>query len=406
MKTYTSRLFTTALMTLSCVSFSAFAPFASADDWLQFRGSETNGIATGPALPGSLDNLSWTVDLEGRGCSSPVIVGDRVFVTSSAGHRQNRLLVTCLDAASGETVWERAFWATGRTICHEKMSVATPTPASDGKRIFAFYSSNDVACLDLDGNLLWYRGLTFDFPNVSNSLGMSSSLVVAGDTLVCMAENDTQSRTFGLNVEDGLTRWQLDRPRNANWTSPILWPGDEAQVLLQSSKGVTAISAKTGETAWEYEDGAATIPSLTASEGVAYVPSHGITAIRPGRSNPEVPEIVWQAAQLRPGTASPIVKEGRAYVINNAGVLSCASVEEGKRLWQCRLEGKFSASPIISGNHLYCVNEAGVAQVVQLGEDSGEVVSTRDLGETVLATPSGANGAVYFRSDKHLWKID
>jgi len=379
---------------------------ATADDWRQFRGSDTTGVVSGPELPAALDQPAWSVELEGRGCSSPVIIGDRVFVTSSAGHRQNRLMVTCFDAASGEKLWERAFWATGRTICHEKMSVATPTPASDGEKVFAFYSSNDVACLDLDGNLLWYRGLTFDFPNVSNSLGMSSSLVVAGDTLVCMAENDTQSRTFGLNTNDGTTRWQLDRPRHANWTSPILWSADAKQVLLQSSKGVTAVEASSGKTAWEYQDGAATIPSLTASDGIAYVPSNGLTALRPGRSNPETPEIVWQVGQLRPATASPIVYQGRAYVINNAGVLACASVEDGKRLWQCRLEGKFSASPIIAGDRLYCVNEAGLAQVVQLDEESGEVISTHDLGETVLATPSAADGGVYFRSDDHLWKFD
>lgn len=391
---------------LSLVCMGVIAGESPAEDWLQFRGTLNNGIVTGPALPAALDHVAWTAELSGRGNSSPIIIGNQVIVTCAAGYRQDRLVVACFHAETGEKNWQREFWATGRTICHEKMSVATPTPASDGERIFAFYSSNDVICLDLAGNLLWYRGLTYDYPNVSNSLGMSSSLVVKDGTLVCMAENDTQSLTFGLNTADGTTRWQLERPRSANWTSPVVWPGENSLVMLQSSKGVAAVDAKTGQTAWEYLDGAATIPSLTTANGVAYVPSHGLTALRPGTSDPQTPEILWQMGQLSPSTASPLVHEGLAYVINGAGVLRCARVENGERLWQCRLTGKFSATPIISGDKLYCVNEQGLAQVVQIGEAKGEVLQTQDFAETILATPSAAQGAIYFRSDRHLWKVN
>ncbi len=386
---------------LVCNLFTA----AWAEDWLQFRGSDNSGIVRGTPLPETLDGSEWTASLSGRGLSSPIILGDRVILTCSDGYRQDRLIVACFSEKTGDKLWQREFWATGRTICHEKMCVATPTPASDGQRIFAFYSSNDVICLDLEGNLQWYRGLTFDFPNVSNSLGMASSLVVRDGTVVCMAENDTQSLTFGLNAEDGTTRWQLERPRSANWTSPIVWPEDNSLVLLQSSKGVSAVDPRTGATAWEYLDGAATIPSLTVANGVAYVPSHGLTAIKPGSSDPRTPEILWQVAQLSPSTASPLVHEGRAYVINNAGVLVCADITNGERKWQCRLTGKFSATPIISANRLYCFNEQGLGQVVRLDAEQGEVIHTRDFEQTILATPSAANGALYLRSDRNLWKI-
>src|SRR5690606_16848625 len=147
--------------------------------------------------------IEWSQELPGRGLSSPIIVGDQVIVTASSGYRQTRLHVLSFAAADGSLQWEREFWATGRTASHPKTCVAAPTPASDGERIFAFYSSNDLACLDLDGNLLWYRGLTYDFPNASNSLGMSSSLVVADGTVVAMVENDSDSFTTGVDPQTG-----------------------------------------------------------------------------------------------------------------------------------------------------------------------------------------------------------
>lgn len=378
---------------------------AQAEDWRQFRGNLNNGIVSGQPLPATLDQIGWTAELEGRGTSCPIVVGDQVIITGAKGPRQNHLYVASFSAADGKKLWQREFWATGRTICHEKMSVATPTPASDGDRIYASYSSNDVACLDLDGNLIWYRGLTYDFPNVSNSLGMSSSLVVRDGVVVCMAENDTQSMTFGLNAADGSTRWQLERPRSANWTSPVVWPGAEPTVLLQSSEGVTAVDLSTGATLWEYKDGASTIPSLVAMNGKVYIPSNGLTAMTIDKSTSEMPQIQWQVGQLAPATASPLVTDRFAYVINGAGVLSCASLESGERLWQCRLSGKFSATPIISGSRLYAVNEEGGAQVVELTEEAGNVVATHEFGETILAAPAAANGAIYFRSDSHLWQV-
>ncbi|MCA8990278.1 MAG: PQQ-binding-like beta-propeller repeat protein, partial [Planctomycetaceae bacterium] len=123
------------------------------------------------------------------------------------------------------------------------------------------------------------------------------------------------------------------------------------------------------------------------------------------KSTSEMPQIQWQVGQLAPATASPLVTDRFAYVINGAGVLSCASLESGERLWQCRLSGKFSATPIISGNRLYAVNEEGGAQVVELTEEAGNVVATHEFGETILAAPAAANGAIYFRSDSHLWQV-
>jgi outer membrane protein assembly factor BamB len=379
-------------------------------DWLQFRGRDTTGVAGDPGVPvtwNDNENVAWKADLPGRGLSGPIVVGDRVVLTASSGYRQDRLHVLCFDARSGKQLWERQFWATGRTMCHPKMCVATPTPASDGRRIFAFYSSNDVICLDLDGNLEWFRGLGHDYPNASNSLGMSSSPVVAGDTLVLQVENDSESFAIGLDAAEGTERWKIERPKLSNWTSPAVLrgktPADDA-VLLQSGKGLAAYDPARGTELWKFDQGSSTIPSTAVGEDLIFVPSGGVTALRPYAEN-KTPQIVWQQNRLAPGTPSPLVYQGQVFTVNNAGVVSCADAATGKLQWQLRLKGPFTATPIAAGGHLYFINESGSAQVVKPGPERGEIAGTNEFGETILATPAIAGGALFVRSDGHLWKI-
>ncbi|EDL56032.1 outer membrane protein assembly factor BamB family protein [Gimesia maris] len=378
-------------------------------DWPQFRGPLTNNVSLSDAPPAKVDqeSIAWTADLEGRGASGPIIVGDKVFLTSTTGFKQDQLHVLCFDLKTGKQLWDRQFWATGRTQCHNKMCVATPTPASDGQRVFATFSSNDVVCLDLEGNLIWFRGLSHDYPNASNSLGMASSPVVVGETLIVPVENDDDSFTTGLDVKTGIARWKIKRPRVANWTSPAILkasPDTEPLVLLQSSEGVDAIYPQTGETAWQYEDGAGRIPSTTVGENTLFIPSNGLTALTPGSSS-EPPKVLWSEQKLSPATASPLVYQKKVFTVNRAGVLTCASPQTGEVIWRLRLKGPFSATPIAAANHLYLISEKGLLQVVQLGEKQGEVTGEVDLKETILATPAISDNSLFLRSDKHLWKI-
>ncbi len=387
---------------------------ASAADWPQFRGPAGDGIAPDTRLPTSLDAgaVAWSVNLPGRGISSPVIIGKRVFVTASSGARQDRLHVLCFNLADGSLLWERQFWATGRTQTHEKISAATPSPASDGQRIFAIFSSNDCAALDLDGNLLWFRGLGRDYPNASNSLGMSSSLVVADGVVVAQVENDSESFTAGLDAVTGVNRWKMDRPKKANWTSPVLVKGADGKtvVALQSAKGVSGVEPATGRVVWNYDQGASTVPSTTVSQGRLYVPSQGLTVLEPSADG-TAPKQLWRAAQLRPGTPSPVVVGNRVFTLNDGGILSCADTTDGKRLWQMRLKGPFSSTPVVAGGVLYCVNEKGLVQVIDPSRvtdpEKPEVAlaSELDLGQTVIGTPSIAAGSLFVRSDGKLWRI-
>lgn len=394
----------------SLLAAIVLAANAAQADWLNFRGPQGSGYAPAePAPPAALseETLAWKVALPGRGLGSAIVVGEKVFVTAASGPDQQQLHVLCFAAADGTPLWERRFWATGRTMAHNKTNVAAPTPASDGERIYALFSSNDLICLDLDGNPIWMRGLTLDYPNASNSLGMASSPIVAGGTLVAQIENDSESFAAGFDLLTGANEWKIDRPKAANWTSPtVLRFGDEDVVALQSSEGLLGVVPGTGSPVFTFGSGASTIPSSSASEGRIYVPSNGLTALSVSADGAE-PEKLWNESAQRPGTASPLVVGESLYLINNAGVLAGVDTKTGERLWRVRLKGPFSGSPVASGTgeRLYVFNEEGVGQVVDLTGAEGAVTSEIELGETILSTPSLSDGALYVRSDGHLWKF-
>jgi len=174
-------------------------------------------------------------------------------------------------------------------------------------------------------------------------------------------------------------------------------------VLLQSPSGLTAIDAKSGKSRWEYESQCAGITSCVSYGGSIFVPSQGLKAI--GRSADGKVNLLWKSSKLNPGAASPVVSAGRIYTVSNAGVLACGNASSGKVLWQLRLKGRFWATPVMAGDYLYFINSKGLAQIVQTGDKKATVVSTYDFGEGIQGSPAVADGAMYVRSDKTLWKI-
>lgn len=380
-----------------------------AETWHQFRGPNGNGYIAGfKNLPTELNetSINWKAPLPGRGLGTPIVVGDKVFVSAASGPDQNKLHVLCFSDANGKELWRRTFWATGRTMCHKKTCVAAPTPVTDGKRVYALWSSNDLVCLDFDGNLQWMRGLTVDYPNASNSLGMASSPILVGDTLVAQIENDSESFAAGFDLKTGKNKWKIARPKAANWTSPVPMKTSGIPIVaLQSSKGVIGVLPATGSELWSYSKGAATIPSGAAAGDTLYLPSRGLTALKPGSQGGET-KPVWNNKTQNPATASPLITEDKIFIINSAGVLNAADRKSGDRLWRVRLKGPFSGSPVASDNgHLYIFNENGLGQCVRITGETGEVVSEIALGQTILGTPAIANDALYIRSDGQLWKL-
>ena len=376
-------------------------------DWRQFRGTNSNSAAGESRIPlewSENNNVGWRTAIPGKGASGPIVVGDRVFVTRSGGIKQNRLYVLCVDAVSGRQLWRRDFWATGRTYTHPSSSVAAPTPASDGKRVVAFFSSNDLVCLDLEGNLLWYRGLALDFSKAGNDVGMSSSPTIAGNVVVIQAENQGNSFATGIDIRTGEQLWEAPRGERANWASPIVIQGPAGQpaVLLQSPAGVTAYEAATGKVLWEMDLACGTIPSPTLAGDLILLGSNGLTALRVTKGKAK-PEIAWTSNRLGMNGASPVVHDGKVYLLSGS-IAKCADLETGELEWQVRLNGRFWASPIVAGGHVYFINQDGEAQVVSTGT-TGTLVAENAFGEVVQGTPAVSGDAMFVCTDKHIWKI-
>jgi outer membrane protein assembly factor BamB len=404
-----SRLRILASICLFVLSTSYFV-LASRGDWPQFRGPQGSSVSSETNLPikwSAAENIRWKVDLPGRGLSNPVIAAGKVYVTACTGYLQDRLHVLCFDQATGKKLWERQFWATGLVGCHPKTSMAAPTPVTDGQRVYALFATCDLACLDADGNLVWYRSLTGDYPTLTNQVGMAASPVLAGDTLVILMENAGESFAVGIDKLTGKNRWKIERERQINWTTPVVL-AKGAEVLLQSPKELTAVDSATGQKRWGFETkGIATASSAVADNGTIFLPASEFTALKP-RTDGGTPDLIWASNRLRPGYSSAVVHKDRVYTLNQ-GILVCADAADGKILWQERLKGPFSASPVIADGKLYAVNEEGQTFVVQLG-DKPQLLATNELKSAkekdyFLATPAISGGAIFLRCDGHLWCI-
>jgi outer membrane protein assembly factor BamB len=381
---------------------------AVAGDWPQFRGPNNDGYSADTSLPIDFSDASvaWKAELPSKGVSSPIVVGDKVFVTCSSGPQQNRLHVLCFDAVSGRQLWERTFWATGRTLINPLTAVAANTPASDGKSVVAMFSSNDLVCLDLAGNLKWFRGLAYDFPGAGNDIGMASSPQIVGDTVIAQVESQGEAFAAGIDMATGETRWQLEREHRDGHCSPTIVPGAKAgeeTILLQSPRRLTGHDPRTGVVKFEYAAECDSITSPVSDGETIFLPAGGITALKL-QAGVQTPTAAWTANKLKPGASSPVVHAGRIYTSNRAGVLQSADASTGEPIAQVRLKGPFWATPLLTDTHLVAVNQDGLVQVVQLG-DKLELVGSRALDEPVLGSPAAADGAVYVRGDKHLWKF-
>lgn len=384
-----------------------------AEDWDGFRGPQGNPVSLS-RLPLEWDvnkgnNIAWKSQIPGRGVSGPIIVGNRIFVTASGGVNQQRLYVLCYDVKSGVQLWRRDFWATGRTYSHPTSANAAPTPVSDGKHLYAFYSSNDLICLDLDGNLKWFRGLAHDYPKAGNDVGMAASPVVAGNVVIVQVENQGDSFACAVDKNSGLEVWRKPRDPRANWSSPTTYihSNGAPTVVLQSASGLMAFDADTGASIWDLGLSCGTVSSPLVVNNSLYVTSGGITKLSLATSSGK-PEVIWAVNKLNANGASPVVLGDNFYTLSGA-IAKGANSRTGEILWQLRLKGRFWATPILANSHLYFVNQDGLVQIVELegngDSQTADIVSAIDMGESVLGSPAVADNALYIRSDRHLWKV-
>lgn len=384
------------------------------EEWLSFRGPGSGGCQANAEVPTEWDvekgtNIAWRADLPGRGVCGPIIVDGKVIVTASSGTNRDRMHVAAFDQQNGKPLWHRQFWATGRTLMHPISANAAPTPASDGERVFAFYSSNDLVCLDLEGNLQWMRGLAIDHIGVGNDVGMGSSPIVAGPAVVVLAQCQANSFCAAFDRKTGEPLWEIPRPPVANWSSPIAITtqvdGKACEgVVLQSAEGLEVFDAATGEKLWGVPIRGSSLPSPAAGGGLLFVPGTGMTAV--ATEGDLAQQQVWQERNLNVGNSTPVVAGDQLLLLNSAGVLTSVSTADGSTNWRKRLKGPYWSSPVVAGRYLYSVNDHGEARVVDL-QQKGKIVAECSFGpdQEILGSPAVAGDALYVRSHQYLWKI-
>lgn len=393
---------------LAIVSGMGVAAKAAAGDWPQFRGPGGTGVAADTVLPvrwSDSENMLFKIDLPGRGISSPVVAGGRIYLTACGEYKQRRLYVLCFDAATGRKLWERQFAATGSTTCHPTTNMAAPTPVTDGKRVFALFATGDLAALDRDGDLLWYRSLVGDYPDITNQVGLAASPILHDEMLFLPMENPGDSFAGAVDARTGQNRWRMKRERDINWVTPqMVHRQGESEVVFQTKSETTAYDAASGKVRWNFSTpGLSSVLSPLVFRDQVLVSGGDFCALRPVAGK-ETPEVVWRNSKLRTTYSSGLVYDGKLYVIASPGMMNCVDAVTGKTLWQERLKGNYSSSPIGADGKVYTVNEEGTAIVLKAG-DKPQILGTSKFGEPIFATPAIADGRIYFRSDKHLFCI-
>jgi outer membrane protein assembly factor BamB len=394
---------------LASLGLLVFVFGGKAEDWPQFRGPGGTGVSAETGLPvrwSATQNIRWKVDLPGRGLSNPVIARGRLFLTACSGPEQQRLHVLCFEAATGKLLWQRKFRATGTTLCHDKTCMAAPTPVTDGLHVYALFASGDLVGLDRDGNLLWVRSLTGDYPTVGNNVGMAASPIIWQDVLIVPLENAGESYGLGIDTRTGRNRWKVQRPRGINWVTPLLYQiGTRVEVVFQTGQELTAYDPATGAKLWSLAGKPlSTIPSPTFGAGLILTPGSKFLAVRPGAVSEGV-RVSWEARKLPTSYCSPLCYKDRIYTVSGQGIVFCADVATGKPFWDVRLQGQFAASPLAAGGKIYVANEEGTTTVLAAGGDKAEVLAMNALPDVILASPAAAQGALYLRSDRHLYCI-
>ncbi len=381
----------------------------TAADWPLFRNGGDNLTDAKLPLDWSIrppKNIAWTADLPGRGVSSPIVVAGRVIVTCSEGDPERQLLVLAFDAETGAPLWRKEFEAQGNTVVNELSAVAANTPATDGERIYALFSSNDLFVLDLDGNEVWSKDLTAEHEGLGNDFGMASSPALVDGAVVVQCNGEMSGFVAAYDAATGELRWLQERPNQSSWTSPYIVPTgvDDAPqgIVVQTPKGIELLAPQSGESLWRVELECDGIASSTLYEDRIYVPTKWLAAVDLKPAADPRNEPVWEAKQLKPTSASPVLRDGKIYAINRGGVLNCYDLASSRIDWTTRLKGTVWATPLLGPEHLFCFNAKGDALVLNL---NGEILAEINMVEEILASPAVSGNAMFVRSDSHLWKI-
>jgi outer membrane protein assembly factor BamB len=395
-----------------------------AEDWPCFRGPSRQGVSNERELPRhwtAESNILWRTAIAGEGWSSPIVWGDRVFVTTATdGGVTCRVLA--LDTGTGRVLWDTVVFQQVTQRKEEKNSYASPTPATDGRRVYTCFGDGSFAALDFAGRVVW---LNRDFPHHSQH-GLGTSLVLHED-LVIMARDGSsdgpdpkvgwqepwdQSFILALDPRTGAVRWRARRglSRIAHVTPNILGRGDGAQLISAAGDVVQGHGLVDGRLIWTARSpGEGVVPSVVLGEGLVFTASgFGKPTIRAfrlgGRGDVTATHLAWEQTKGVPMVPSMLHVSPHLYAITTGGVALCLVAQTGEVVWQERIGGNHAASPVYADGHVYFASEEGEVTVIRAGP-TFELVARNPLREKVQASPAIAGGHLFIRAEKNLYCV-
>ena len=393
-----------------------FASVASAADWPAWRGLRGDGISDEADVPtrwSKTENVAWTAPIPGKGHSSPIVFGDRVFVTTCLEEEQRHVLV-CLDRLTGRQLWEQSTPARLQEKIHRRNSHASSTPATDGKLVWVSFLDDTAMTLvayDFDSGKEVWRVIP---GKMLSKHGYCSSVIPFQKTIVINSDQDGDGYIVALDGASGKERWRTPRPNNTrSYCAPIIIEvKGKKQLVLSGSLSVAAYAPESGKPIW-IVDGPTEqfVSSPVYVGGVVFMtygfPKRGICGIDPtGEGNVTATHMVFNLERMSRGgyVPSPVVHGERAFVVNDEGIATCSNPRTGDEIWLERLGRSHNASPVTAGGNVYFIDDLGLCRVVRAG-DKYEVVSQNDLADEVRASPAIARGQIFIRGSKQLYCI-
>jgi outer membrane protein assembly factor BamB len=386
-------------------------------DWPRWRGPNADGVADGRNLPlrwSQTENVRWSVRLPGWGTSSPVVYGNRVFVTSQLQEQGKKALLTlCLDRTNGKELWQHDFGFGVDQRTHQKSNLAVNTPAVTEDAVYVAFGNADIARYSHDGKLVWVNRYIPHFGDPKMAWGYGVSPLVLDDS-VLFPWNHHKGPCFliGLDKQTGDIAWKEDRPIGTAHATPLLVEHHgQKDILVPGQNRLTAFDARTHKELWRYGEGegpfnSEIISSPVYGDGLVFLQLWRESKIHAIRltGNGKLPEPVWVSKKPGPVESSLLYYRGLVYAWMDDGVLVCLDGKTGGEVYRERLGGACNSSPVASGGHLYLSDNDGKTFVVKAGK-AFTLLSTNKLGERITASPAITGNWLIYRTDSHLYCI-
>ena len=407
---------------------------AIGEDWAQFRGPTGQGISAAKGLPTRWDatqNVRWRQELPGEGWSSPVVLKNRIYLTTAVPVGEQGIVeestfkkkvengfalrCLCLDAETGQVIWDtEVSQVPPKTGIHPKNSHASCTPVVTGDRIFVHFGTFGTAALDLDGNRLWVTEIKYKPVH-----GCGGSPVCYKDLLILNCDGGDEAFVIALDQATGQERWrtprQIDTGRTFSFSTPlVINAGGRATLVSPASDAVYGYDPDSGKQLWlaQYPNKWSIVPRPVFANGLilvctGYEGPAELLAIRPGGQG-DVTEthIVWREDKFVPHSPSPLIHDGAVYLVSDSGIASCRELATGKLYWKKRLGDDHSASPFFADGRIYYLSEEGVCTVIEANPHEYQEVAKNDLQERTLASMVPHEKAILLRTASSLYRLE